>query len=69
MSEPLEIRPFLISALVEMPGKVGHRATVVNSESEDKALGSSLALWQVDGWAVTSYDITECTTVTPSQPK
>lgn len=62
-AEPLKIRPFLVSALVERPGVIGHRSRVVNAESEHTALGSTLALWQTDGWSVTSYEIIECDTV------
>jgi len=62
-AEPLKIRPFLVSALVERPGMIGHRARVINSECEHTALGTSLSLWQVDGWSVTSYEIIECDTV------
>lgn len=62
-AEPMKTRPFLVSALVEKPGMIGHRARVINSDSEHNALGSSLSLWQVDGWNVTSYEIVECNTV------
>lgn len=62
-AEPLKIRPFLVSALVERPGMIGHRARVINSECKHTALGSSLSLWQVNGWNVTSYEIVECDTV------
>lgn len=69
MSERLEIKPFLVSSLVERPGMVGHRATVVNADSFEAALGSSLAIWQVDGWSVTSWECVECETVIPNPSK
>jgi len=57
----------LVSALVEKPGMAGHRARVINAESFDAALGSSLFLWQVDGWSVSSWDCVECDTVITKQ--
>lgn len=51
---------YLVSALVERPGKMGHRAHVASFGSKEEAIGASLELWQTDGWSVTSYDCTRC---------
>lgn len=57
---------YLVSALVERPGKMGHRARVHHFASKEEAIGSSLELWQVDGWSVVSYDCTLCETLMES---
>jgi hypothetical protein len=56
---------YLVSALVEKPGHSGHRAQVGAFASREDAIGSSLALWQTDGWSVSSYDCKLCDTVVP----
>lgn len=51
---------YLVSALVEKPGKVGHRARVWLFDSKQQAIGSSLDLWQTDGWSIVSYECVLC---------
>jgi hypothetical protein len=57
---------FLVSAMVEKPGKVGHRAGVVISTSKESALGKFLLEVQKDDEVtITSFDVTEITHVVP----
>jgi len=51
---------YLISALVELPGKIGHRAMARAFNSKEEAIGTALEIWQVDGWSVSSYDCKHC---------
>lgn len=51
---------YLVSAMVERPGATGHRAQVARFGSKEEAVGSSLELWQTDGWSVVSYECTRC---------
>jgi hypothetical protein len=51
---------YLVSALAEKPGARGHRARVGRFASRAEAIGSSLDLWQTDGFSVVSFECNSC---------
>lgn len=51
---------YLVSAMVEQRGTIGHRARLVQASSKGLAVGTSLEMWQAEGWSVIGYDAAHC---------
>ncbi len=59
------VKVFLVSAMVEKPGVCGHRAYAGAHRTKEEALGYALLQLQTNGFSVTSWDVSECTTLVP----